>query len=536
MSEPLLSISNLTLEFDLYGKERGFRRSLAAQLGFGSRHEPFKALADVSLTLRRGERVAVMGHNGAGKSSLLKMIAGVYPVKKGRIELRGSIAPLIELGAGFNPHLSARKNIVLNGAMFGYTRQEMLDKTPDILEFAGLTEFADVPLRNYSTGMRRRLGFTIATDMRPDLLIIDEIFAGGDLQFVGRARARMHDLMGRANALLMVSHNLNLLEQFCERGIWLERGRIRKDGPVAEITAAYRASVAQAAVFPTGQGPNGALRAQAVSDEALSDDPEEALAAPIEVDPKDQLHLRIPAVCWERINACHCQGAILPGPHPGWNICRRCRSWVSTMRLREGAARALFESEQLPAGIYPPGIARLDDAPGEPDYAAIINAVVNGPAARSGGHVFQIGCGAGRLLERLEQRGVSVTGLEINHRLSERASAQLSAPVRPGGCDELDAESADVLLCIDYLGRVADPARTLRLMKQALRPNGSLVLCEPIFDDPAAPLSFPAALLSRVMYKYHFSRGAIETLAHLAGFVDVSERGTWNNWPVLELK
>ncbi|MFG0252234.1 MAG: ATP-binding cassette domain-containing protein [Phycisphaerales bacterium JB038] len=544
MSESLLHISNLTLEFDIYGKEQSFRSRWASRLRLGDREAPQKlrALDDVSLQVQRGERLAIMGHNGAGKSSLLKVIAGVYPIRQGRVELRGSIAPLIELGAGFNPHLSARRNIVLNGAMFGYTRREMLEKTPDILEFAGLTEFAEVPLRNYSTGMRRRLAFTIATDMRPDLLIIDEIFAGGDLQFVGRARARMQDLLGRANALIMVSHNLNLLEQFCERGIWLDHGTVRSEGPVAEVAAAYRASVPQPAVIaaPASEAEQVAeaeLETGEGADALPLEDDLDVSALPFVVDPRDRLSVRFPPECWERSDRCHCRGVLTPGPHPGWQVCRRCRSWVNTNRLTEAAALSLARYAPALAGVYPPGWARLSDGSLRVELQPLVEAA---KACRANGadqpRALQLGCAGGGLLLALREQGWEVAGLEQSSALLVEARQQLGECVDAGGVKELGAEQCDVLVCVDYLSRMHDPGAALSGMKRSLRRGGVLLLCEAIFDEATTPLHGPAALLSRVMYNYLFSRGGLESLAHASGFVNISEQGSWNDWPILILR
>ncbi len=541
MPEPLLHISDLTLEFDIYGKERSFRSRVAARLGLAKEEKPrrLKALDAVSLIVHRGERLAIMGHNGAGKSSLLKVIAGVYPTREGRVELSGSIAPLIELGAGFNQHLSARRNIILNGAMFGYSRQEMIAKTPDILDFSGLTEFGDVPLRNYSTGMRRRLAFTIATDMRPDLLIIDEIFAGGDLQFVGRAQARMQDLLGRANALIMVSHNLHLLEQFCERGLWLDHGTVRAEGPVSEVASAYRASVPQPTVIPapTSEAEHAAEAELDTMENGVIDAEAPEAELPFLVDATDPLQVRFPLECWQRVRRCHCQGVPLPGPHPGWCICRRCRSWVNTNRLTEAAATSLARYGPGLRGIYPPGLARVQTEQPSADLEALAEGVAACAVKPADSpRVLHLGCADGALLVRLRERGWETLGLEQAPALVETAAVRTAGGVESGGVDRLEPSSCDVLVCVDYLSHLNKPGAALARMRQALRREGALVLCEPIFDDPTSPLRGPAALLSRVMYTYLFSQGGIESLAHAAGFVTIRRHGSWNDWPILILK
>ncbi|HEB61381.1 MAG TPA: ABC transporter ATP-binding protein, partial [Phycisphaeraceae bacterium] len=414
MSDLLLRITNLTLEFDIYGKENRFHRNIGQKLHLIRSHhiQSFKALDNVSMTVRRGERVAIMGHNGAGKSSLLKVIAGVYHVEKGKVELNGSIAPLIELGAGFNSTLSARKNIILNGAMFGYPRREMIAKTPEILQFSGLNEFADVPIKNYSSGMRRRLAFTIATDMHPDLLIIDEIFAGGDLQFVGRARARMQDLMGRANALLMVSHNLNLLEQFCERGIWLHKGKIRMEGPVSQVTAAYRASVPAPAVIP-GESTEAVTQNGKTNTNSevikVKDRDETAEPQPeILFDPRDPMHVQPTQGLWERVTTCHCGGRVVPCAIAPWSICKRCRSWVNVHRLKKEALPRLLSLDPRPVGVYSPGISRYLSSNKDVDFEPLVstldfeNKAI--PRVTPGARIAHIGCGSGELLKLLENK------------------------------------------------------------------------------------------------------------------------------------
>ncbi|MCK4872982.1 MAG: ATP-binding cassette domain-containing protein [Phycisphaerales bacterium] len=532
MSDVLLDITGLTLEFDIYGRDKSLGQRLASLLrrSSGTGNRRFKALDDVNLTVRPGERIAIMGHNGAGKTTLLRVIAGIYQVQTGRVTLGGSIAPLIELGAGFNQSLSAKQNIILNGAMFGYTRKQMIEKTGDILEFAGLTEFADVPIKNYSTGMRRRLAFTIATDMRPDLLIIDEIFAGGDLQFVGRARARMMDLMGKANALIMVSHQLELLTQFCDRGIWLDHARIREEGPVGEVVAAYRASVPQAPVLGDDEEQNGEAAPALRQDKSIV----------VQADPDDPLAIRLAPDCWERVQRCHCKGRLIPGLLTPWSVCRRCRTWVNTNRAKDWVIGRIAQDENHPACVTPPGFARLDVEERKLDMHSLIDAMFHDAHALTPlpdrPSVAHVGCGAGELLEALQPHAGELLGTELDPVLAATAHARSGANVMHGGHEQLHGAGLDVIFCVDYLGAVHDPVGTLTSLKKSLRDAGRLILVEPIFDDPQAPLRYPAQRLSKLLYTYIFSRGAIQTLSHVAGFIDVLEAGTWNDWPILILK
>lgn len=204
----------------------------------------FWALRDINLRIGRHERVGILGHNGAGKSTLLRLLARIYTPTSGHQSIQGSVAPLIELGAGFNPELSGFDNILLNGAMLGCTRKQMLARVDGILDFSGLREFADVPLKYYSSGMHMRLAFSIATEIDPDILLIDEALGVGDAAFVGKAKARMNELLTRSNTVVIVSHDLGALAEVCTRGLWMDHGRIVADGPIDEIIDRYRESVA----------------------------------------------------------------------------------------------------------------------------------------------------------------------------------------------------------------------------------------------------------------------------------------------------
>jgi ABC-type polysaccharide/polyol phosphate transport system ATPase subunit len=205
-----------------------------------STHELYR---DLSLGIGQGERVGIIGHNGAGKSTLLKMICGIYRPSAGMVRVRGRVAPLIELGAGFSMELSGVENIFLNGAVLGFSPREMQRKVEPILEFAGLREHANMPVKYYSSGMLLRLAFSIATDIDPEILLIDEILGAGDLEFQGRAAQRMRDLQNKAHIIVVVSHALTTITQMCTRCLWIDHGKVRMDGDPAEVCAAYTASV-----------------------------------------------------------------------------------------------------------------------------------------------------------------------------------------------------------------------------------------------------------------------------------------------------
>lgn len=202
----------------------------------------FYALRDINLEIRRGESVALIGVNGSGKSTLLKVIAGVLHPTEGTAQVNGSIAPMIELGAGFDPELTARENVFLNGAVLGHDRKFMEDHFKSIIDFAELWDFVDVPVKNYSSGMVARLGFAIATEIRADVLIVDEVLAVGDFRFQEKCKKRMAELMSGGTTLLFVSHNTEQVRQLCKKAVWLKKGTIQMIGDVGEVCACYEAN------------------------------------------------------------------------------------------------------------------------------------------------------------------------------------------------------------------------------------------------------------------------------------------------------
>ncbi len=199
----------------------------------------FWALKEISLQINEGERVGIVGGNGAGKSTLLRVLAKIYPPTTGTLAIRGSVAPLIEMGAGFNPELSGNDNILFNGAMLGFSRREMLEKVDAIHEFTGLRQFAEMPLKYYSSGMFMRLAFAIATEVNPDILLVDESLEVGDASFQQKAKDRIRNLLDRSKVVILVSHNLPSLCELCTRGVWVQSGRLVADGPIEEIVARY---------------------------------------------------------------------------------------------------------------------------------------------------------------------------------------------------------------------------------------------------------------------------------------------------------
>ena len=199
----------------------------------------FMALEDVTFHVERGESVALIGVNGSGKSTMLKLIAGVMTPTAGSVAIHGSIAPLIELGAGFDPDLTARENIFLNGALLGYNRTFMRENFQSIVDFSELQEFIDVPVRSYSSGMVARLGFSIATQVKADILVVDEILAVGDYNFQQKCHRRMEEMLRGGTTLLFVSHDAEQVKRLCKRAIWLNHGHVMRDGAAAGVCDAY---------------------------------------------------------------------------------------------------------------------------------------------------------------------------------------------------------------------------------------------------------------------------------------------------------
>lgn len=202
-------------------------------------HEEFWALCDVSLRVHRGEVFGIIGPNGAGKSTLLKVIARVLRPTQGRVVVTGQVAPLLEFGAGFHPELSGRENIFLNGVLLGFTEKQMAEKLDRIVAFAELGDFIDAPLRTYSSGMAARLGFAIATDIKPDVLIVDEVLAVGDAAFQRKSAARMREFCEQGATVLLVTHNLSVVCEMCQRAMWLDHGRVQAIYSAADVVAGY---------------------------------------------------------------------------------------------------------------------------------------------------------------------------------------------------------------------------------------------------------------------------------------------------------
>lgn len=240
--ECVIDVDNVTMIFNMASEQLNSLKEYFIKL---IRHElffaEFRALKNISFKVRRGEVVGLVGTNGSGKSTMLKIIAGVLEPSEGTCTVKGNIAPLIELGAGFDMDLTARENIYLNGSLLGYSKQFIDDKFDEIVEFAELEDFVDMPLKNYSSGMVARIAFAIATITEPDILIVDETLSVGDVFFQEKCERRIQHFIESGNVtVLFVSHSIQQVERICQRAVWIEKGNLRMDGPVEEVCEAYR--------------------------------------------------------------------------------------------------------------------------------------------------------------------------------------------------------------------------------------------------------------------------------------------------------
>lgn len=238
--EVVISVDNAAIMFNMSSErvdniKEYIIKLVKHQLNF----KEFWALKGVSFTVKRGERVGLIGTNGSGKSTMLKIISGVMRCTKGAVSVKGSIAPMIELGAGFDMELSARENVFLNGAILGYSREDMSDRYDDIISFAELEDFQDVAIKNYSSGMIARLGFAIATSHIPDILIIDEILSVGDYSFQNKCKERIKTMTDSGATVLLVSHSSSDIINMCDRAIWLNKGELCADGEAQYIVEKY---------------------------------------------------------------------------------------------------------------------------------------------------------------------------------------------------------------------------------------------------------------------------------------------------------
>lgn len=280
-AEPAIEVRSVRKKFRVANDRRTNVKEALVRRGRGSRHRDFWAVDDVSFTIPRGATYGLIGHNGSGKSTLLKTIAGIHLPTTGEVVTHGRVTALLEVGAGFHPELTGRENIYLNGAILGMTRKQIDAAMDDIIEFSGLAEFVDTPVKVYSSGMYVRLGFAIAVNLEPEILIVDEIVAVGDEEFQRRCLDYLHDLRERGTTIVVVSHSLAMIQQLCDRVAWLDHGHLVADGPAEEICERYLDAVNAAeekylrdtgAKHPTGNADREGSGAVRITDLTTVDD------------------------------------------------------------------------------------------------------------------------------------------------------------------------------------------------------------------------------------------------------------------------
>lgn len=237
----MIKLENVSIRYLIsYDRISSIKEFIISSLKRKVKYEEFWALKKISFEIEKGEIVGIIGHNGAGKSTLLKVISGILKPTTGKIEIKGNIVPLLELGSGFDMNLTGRENIFLNGAILGYSKEFINEKYDSIVEFSELGKFIDMPIRNYSTGMLTRLAFSVATVIDPEILIVDEILAVGDEDFQQKSKMRMMELMSGGTTVLLVSHSLGQIREMCNRVIWLEHGEIKAIGETQQICDMYQ--------------------------------------------------------------------------------------------------------------------------------------------------------------------------------------------------------------------------------------------------------------------------------------------------------
>ena len=241
--ENIIEAKNVSMNFKMtkekiFSLKEYFIKFLKRELIF----EEFCALTDVSFSVKKGEILGIIGYNGAGKSTMLKVISGIMKPTTGTIKVEGIISPLIELGSGFDMELTARENIFLNGYILGYSKKFIKEHFDKIVEFSELEEFLDVPVKNFSSGMVARLGFAIATIVEPEILIVDEILSVGDFKFQEKSEKKIKEMLLSGTTVILVSHALNQIEEICTKVLWLEHGRVKGYGNTKEICDAYKNS------------------------------------------------------------------------------------------------------------------------------------------------------------------------------------------------------------------------------------------------------------------------------------------------------
>lgn len=241
MAETVIEVSHVSMHFNLMVEKVDSLKEYVVKLLKGKLlYNDFIALNDVSFNVEKGEIVGLVGFNGAGKSTMLKILAGVLTPTDGSVKVVGSVAPLIEVGAGFDSELTARENIYLNGAILGHDKKFMDSKFDEIIDFAELRNFIDVPVKNFSSGMYARLGFAIATMVHPDILIVDEVLSVGDYKFQQKCEQRIQSMIDEGVTIILVSHDIGMIERLCTKVVWLDHGIVKDIGETEKICNEYK--------------------------------------------------------------------------------------------------------------------------------------------------------------------------------------------------------------------------------------------------------------------------------------------------------
>lgn len=238
--EAMIRVEDVTMRFRINSdKILSLKEFVTTALRGKLRYDEFTALSHVSFEVRKGETLGLIGRNGAGKSTMLKVISGILKPTEGKVEVQGNVVPMLELGSGFDFDLTGRENVFLNGAILGYSERFLTEKYEEIVAFSELEQFMDTPIRNYSSGMLARLAFSVATVVKPEILIVDEILSVGDAAFQEKSRGRMLELMGGGTTVLFVSHSIEQIREMCSHVIWLDHGTVRADGAAQDVCRAY---------------------------------------------------------------------------------------------------------------------------------------------------------------------------------------------------------------------------------------------------------------------------------------------------------
>ena len=244
-TEPRIDVDGAAVDFPIFdAKTRSLKKAVlgraGGRIGTGSKVPIIEALRDITVSLRRGDRVALVGHNGAGKSTLLRLMSGIYEPTRGRAVVQGKVAPVFDLAVGMDPEISGLDNILIRGLFLGMTRKQMEARVDDIASFTELGDYLSMPLRTYSTGMRVRLALGVVTSIDPEILLLDEGIGAVDAEFLAKARKRLFELVERSGILVFASHSDEFLADLCDTAVWLEHGTVREHGPLREVLQHYK--------------------------------------------------------------------------------------------------------------------------------------------------------------------------------------------------------------------------------------------------------------------------------------------------------